>query len=427
MGAGGIGIIRISGPDAVAIAAALIGREPGALADRTLVRGEARDGAGVRVDDVLVAAMRAPKSYTGEDVAEVHGHGGAVNLGRLLRVVLAAGARSAEPGEFTRRAFENGQLDLTRAEAVVDVIEAASERALRVAQAQLAGEIGGAVESLRARAVALLAEVEAGVDFPEEDLDIAPPSVIGERADAIAADVARLADTFTLGRALRDGVSVALVGPVNAGKSSLFNALVGEERAVVTAEPGTTRDYVETRLVWSGVPVTLIDTAGEREAHSEAERRGIALSRKRAAEADVRVAVHAAPDVPRSAPPDSRDLHIATKADLGGGAWDSELLATSCADGRGVDALRAAVLERALGRASEGDDGAVVTSERQRALLDTAARGLAATAAAARAGQPAEIVALELRAGAGALSDVLGERVGGDVLDALFARFCIGK
>jgi len=424
-GAGGIGIIRISGPRAVAIAAALIGRSPDELPERTLVHGEVR-GDDEQLDEVLVVAMRAPHSYTGDDVAEVHAHGGAVNMAQLLRLVLGRGARPAEPGEFTRRAFETGRLDLTRAEAVVAVIEAASERALRVAQAQLRGSVGDAVTALRAGGIDVLAEVEASVDFPGEDLDFAPATEIGERAETLAAEVARLAQTFTYGRALREGVSVVLVGPVNAGKSSLFNALVGSERAVVTAEPGTTRDFVEARVVWDGVQVTLIDTAGEREATSEAERLGIELSRSRAETADLRVVLHVAGGAAVTAPPVERELHITSKADLAepraGG-----LLATSAVDGRGLDGLRAAILAAAVGRASDGDDGIVVTSVRQSSLLEAAARAWRAAGRAALEGQPAEILALELRAGVDALSEVVGERVDDDVLDVLFARFCIGK
>ena len=426
-GSGGVGIVRVSGPDALALARALFGTANVPLSDRRVFHAVARDAAGERLDDVLVFAMRAPRSYTGEDVVELHGHGGAANVGRLLRRVLALGARAAEPGEFTRRAFLNGKLDLTRAEAVVDVIEAGSERSLRVAQAQLAGGLAERVRELRDAAVALLAEQEARVDFPDEELEVGPDDTMAGAIATLTARVQTLADSFVLGRALRDGLTVAIVGPVNAGKSSLFNALVGSERAIVTAEPGTTRDFVEAALVWNGVPVTLIDTAGERVGESEAERRGIELSRARAAEADLRLVARAADAPPAAARSDAGSLAVMTKADVAPAEGVTGELATSAVTGAGISALREAVLARLLGRASEGDDGAVVTSERQRALLEASREALAAAEAATRAGQPAEIVALELRTGADALAEILGERVGEDMLDALFSRFCIGK
>jgi tRNA modification GTPase len=416
-GPGGISVVRLSGPDALALAAAMVGRRE--LPPRRLVRGIARDRAGDRIDEVLVVAMPSPASFTGEDVAEIHGHGGTVNAGRLLREVLDRGARLAEPGEFTRRAVEHGKLDLAAAEGLLGVIEAGSERAWRVAQAQLGGALSERVATLRARATALVAEVEACVDFPDEGLEFLAVQDVATVAGALAADCAALAGSFRLGRALRDGVEVALIGPVNAGKSSLFNALVGKERALVAPEPGTTRDYVEARVEWDGVAVTLIDTAGERDTVGEVERRGIELGRERAGAADVRVWVDEAGQG------DGTTLVVRSKADLGG-ATPVGAIATSARTGAGLDELRARILA-AAGAASDGDDLVIVTSERQRALLDRAAAAFGRAAAALTSRLPAELVAVDAREGLAALASLTGEDAGEDVLDALFARFCIGK
>jgi tRNA modification GTPase len=431
-GAGGIGIVRVSGPAAVAVAARVVGREPDRLRDRRMELATARDpGSGERLDEVLCVVMRGPRSFTGEDVAELHGHGGAANMGRLLRAVLAGGARPAEPGEFTRRAFENGRLDLTRAEAVLAVIEASSERALRLAQSQLAGSLGERIAALRAEGTALLAEVEASIDFPEEGLELAARAALARRSAALGEACSALAATFDAGRALRDGLHVALCGPVNSGKSSLFNRLVGSERALVAEEPGTTRDFVEARVVWSGVAVTLIDTAGLRETTSEVERRGIVLGAARAREADVEV--HLVPAGPigdvemedRAA--SGRVIRVLSKGDTLPAGAPVPLLVTSALTGQGIDELVEAVVARATGGRLDLDGGAMVTSERQRSLVVKAASGFARASSGSLAGQPEEVVAVDIREGVEALAEVLGERVGDEMLDALFARFCIGK
>lgn len=420
-GAGGVGIVRISGPAAVEIVRSLVGVAD--LPDRRFVHGWARDAGGERLDEVMVVVMRGPRSYTGEDVAEVHGHGGVANMARLLRAVLAQGARMAEPGEFTRRAFEHRRLDLTQAEAVADVIAAASERALRAAQAHLSGALGKDVGAVRQTVIALLAEVEASIDFPEEDLDFVAPGEVAARARAAAAWARRLAATHAVGRALRDGIEVALVGAPNVGKSSLLNALAGEERALVSAEPGTTRDWVEARVEWDGIPVILIDTAGDREA-SGVEARGVELGRARARRASVIVRVRA-PDVAETgADAYERALEVWNKADLGGVGSG---LAVSAVTGEGLGALRRAVLERVLGEAGEGSEGLVISSARHATLLTDAAAALEGAAGAAAEARPAELVALDLRAAATALGRITGEDVDEDMLDALFAQFCIGK
>lgn len=426
-GAGGVGIVRLSGPDAAAIVGRLLDRAPERFPDRTLVWGVARDRAGGRLDDVLAVVMRAPRSFTGEDVAEVHGHGGVMNMSRLLRAVVDAGARHAEAGEFTRRAFENGKLDLVRAEAILDVIEASSERAWRLAQAQLAGGLGARIGRFRERATALLAEVEACIDFPEEGEEYLGVHEVATCARSLGRELAALAGTFGLGKALRHGVDVALVGAVNAGKSSIFNSLLGSERAIVDPRPGTTRDFVEASVVWQGVTVTLVDTAGDRDASDPVEQRGIDLGRKRAAEADLRVHVHSAEHALPAFEAGGPELHVVSKGDLLAAPPGPEWLVTSARTGAGMDALRHAILARACGGVIEAGDGHVVTSERQRALLEQAARAFERAAEAMVVQAPIEVLALEIRDGTERLAELMGERVGEEVLDDLFRRFCIGK
>ncbi|MCE9577851.1 MAG: tRNA uridine-5-carboxymethylaminomethyl(34) synthesis GTPase MnmE [Deltaproteobacteria bacterium] len=429
-GSGGIAIVRVSGPAAIDVVARVLGKAPDALGDRQVVVAAARDADGARIDSVVAFAMRGPRSFTGEDVAEIHGHGGGVNSARLLRAVLAAGARSAEPGEFTRRAFLHGKLDLTRAEALAGVIGAASERAWRVAQDQLEGQLGRRIDALRADAIGVLAELEASIDFPEEGLGVELEASTVARLRAIAAASAALAGSFRVGRALRDGIVVALAGPVNAGKSSLFNALVGRERSIVAATPGTTRDYVEARVEWRGVAVTLIDTAGERAGDDvgEIERRGIALATERLTTADAVLWIAAASeDDAGGARFGARGVLVRSKADLGTPV-PVDAIASSAVTGAGLDELRAAAL-RCAGIDSDRDDGAtgIVTSERQRAGLSTAAGLFEAAATALTAKASAELIAVDVRDGVRALAEVTGVEVGEAVLDELFARFCIGK
>lgn len=427
VGIGGVGIIRVSGARAAEILASLIDRSEDRLRDREMVRGVVRARSGDRIDDVLAVVMRGPRSFTGEDVAEIHGHGGVVNMSRLLRAVLERGARQAEPGEFSRRAFANQKIDLVRAEAIADVIEAGSDRAWRVAQAQLEGGLGDRVRVLRAAGTALLAEVEACIDFPEEDNEYLERAGIAERAAAQGANISALLSTFELGRVLRNGLEVALVGPTNAGKSSLFNRLVDVERALVAPEPGTTRDYVEARRVWRGIPITFVDTAGERVAEADLEQRGIALGRRRADQVDLRIRLHPAEDgpAPGAAP---GELVVLSKCDRSSSLRSTaESLATSALTGEGVEALLDTIVERACGGAAEADDGVVVSSERQRALLERAAGAYHRAAAAVPAATPTEMIAIELKDGVESLAGILGESVGEEVLDALFARFCIGK
>ena len=424
-GPSGVGIVRLSGARAIEIVAAALGI-PGSALDRRVRLGWLRGVDGAPLDRVLAFAMRAPASFTGEDVAEIHGHGGTHNLGKLLASVVERGGRVAEPGEFTRRAVANGKLDLVRAEALFEVIHAGSDRAWRQAQRNLGGQLGDSVAELERRALTVLAELEGTIDFPEEDLEPKAVEWIANEISAARETCERLANGFRHGQAVARGIGVALVGAVNAGKSSLLNALVGSERALVAPDPGTTRDWLEVSDVWFGVAVTLVDTAGLRPTLDPIEQRGIALGEQRVGAADVVVVVNDG-----VAPWDDgaryleRALVVRTKCDLGGDARGA--LATSAATGEGLDALRHRVLEAAGVADREGDESAVVTTARQRGLAVRAEESLAAALEAWLARRPSEIVAVELRQACQALAQLRGIEVGDRVLDEIFARFCIGK
>jgi tRNA modification GTPase len=427
-GTGGVAIVRLSGPRALAIAGAVCGRAAERWEDRRLVRVRVAGADGRRIDDGLAVWMAGPRSFTGEDVVELQVHGGAVNVGMVLGAVVGAGARLAEPGEFTRRALEAGRISVAEAEAMLAVVQAPSARAWSAAQHQLGGALAREVAALRAEAVGVLAEMEAAIDFPEEGLAPATRDELRARLGGLADGAAALERSFQAGRALTEGIVVALVGAVNAGKSSLLNALVGEERVLVADEPGTTRDFIEVRVIWDGVAVTLIDTAGERPASATLERRGIELGRKRAEAADIILRV-VGPDAPPLPSPDPRELRVASKLDLAWSPPPSIALQTSTVTGLGLSAVRRAILRHA-GLADDPEAGsAVILTERQRAAAATAATHfLAAHAHLSDPLFPLELLALDTRTALTALATLTGDDPPTeDVLTALFARFCIGK
>src|SRR3981189_479927 len=285
-GRGGIGIVRLSGPAARAIAEPLLKlRHP--LAPARARSAEILDSTGETLDEAVVTWFQKPHSYTSEDIVEIAAHGSPVLLDHLLRQCLTAGARLAEPGEFTQRAFLSGRLDLTQAEAVHDIIEAPTLHQARIAARQLGGSLSLQINPIKQQLISLIATLEAGIDFAEDDIDLLPAHEITAQIQAIQTPLAALEQTFTYGRLVRDGFTLAIIGRPNVGKSSLFNRLIERDRAIVTATPGTTRDLVTERVSLEGIPVELIDTAGLRDSLDEAESIGIAKSRETMAEADV--------------------------------------------------------------------------------------------------------------------------------------------
>ena len=433
-GRGGIGVVRISGPRAAEIARGIAGRVPPAR-QATLLRF--RDADGALLDEGMVIFFVAPNSYTGEDVLELQGHGGPVVLRELLRRCLQLGARLAEPGEFTRRAFLNERLDLAQAESVADLIDAASAEAARGAARSLAGEFSARIASLVAAVTQLRMHVEACIDFPEEEIDPADRRSQVEALAVMRRDLTTLLEGAQQGAILREGLTVVLVGTPNVGKSSLLNRLAGEEVAIVTPVPGTTRDYVRATILLEGVPVHLIDTAGLRDPGDEVERIGIARTWEAIAKAGAAILIA---DVTR----DGRDeespilaripagmplARVTNKIDLAGlpasftaGGMEVAIL-LSAKSGEGVDALRTWLLQVAGWQ--PGAEGVYLARERHLVALREAGAHLAA--AAEKHLQAYELFAEDLRAAQDCLGRITGAVSADDLLGQIFSRFCIGK
>jgi tRNA modification GTPase len=426
-GRGAIGIVRVSGARAPEIARRLIGRLPEA---RVASLATARDAAGRPIDEGLALHFPAPRSYTGEHCFEFHGHGGTVVVHAVLAACLDAGARLAEPGEFTRRAFLNGRMDLAQAEAVADLIDAASTEAARSAMRSLSGEFSAAVHALGAQLVELRALTEATLDFPEEEVDALHREDAAARLARLRAGLDELRARSREGSLLRAGIQVVLAGRPNVGKSSLLNRLAGEERAIVTPIPGTTRDALREPILIEGVPLNLVDTAGLRDSRDEVERLGVERAHRELARADLVLAVHDCTereDAPALAVPAAAGrLEVYNKLDLAPGfaapAGPHPALCVSAKTGEGIEALRQAILQSA-GWRSHGES-VFLARERHLRALQAAARHLAG---AASQEQRWELFAEELRLAHEALSSLTGEYTADDLLGEIFSRFCIGK
>lgn len=386
------------------------------------------------IDEGLLTFFPGPRSYTGEDVAELGCHGNPLIVERLLRAAQAAGARLAEPGEFTRRAVASGRLDLTRAEAVLQAIEASTPEGLALAQAGLKGAVAELAEGLRAGLIDVCAELEARLDYPGEGLGFTEDAAVLARLDAVAAEAKAAAEGFKAGRAAVEGADVALIGPVNAGKSSLFNALGGSVRALVSAEPGTTRDVVERRVTLDGVVIRLLDTAGLRDDPGPIEAEGLALGQALAREADLLLVVIPAhtPALAADALARSRGrprLLIGNHADRPGAVTEADgeaLLMTNARTGEGVDALKAAI-SRALRGELPAGARPMIASARQRDLLWAVSRSAEAARDALAGGLGPAVAAEELYEGLSQLDQLMGRDTREDALDRLFQRFCVGK
>lgn len=431
-GKGGIGVLRVSGRDLAALVQAILGREP---IPRVASLGPFLDASGRAIDSGLALYFPAPHSYTGETVLELQGHGGPVVLNLLLRRCLELGCRLAEPGEFTRRAYLNDKLDLAQAESVADLIDAASSRAARAAMRSLEGVFSREVHELRDRLVELRALVEATLDFPEEEIDFLESAKAAGRLAQVSAALANVLLRSGQGARLRSGFTIVLAGRPNVGKSSLLNTLAGEDAAIVTPIPGTTRDAVARSILIEGMAVNVVDTAGLRETGDEVEALGIARTRREIERADLVLHVveatgstaedaAAAASLPESIP----RLTLRNKSDLAGlaASIDDSSICLSAKTGAGIDLLRSELLRRG-GLEGAGED-LVIARERHIEALARAQTALDAAAGHIESPVPAlELLAEELRRAQEALSVITGQFVADDLLGEIFGKFCIGK
>lgn len=442
LGEGGLAVIRISGPTALAVGDAVFApagprsQRPSAAPSHTVHYGHImRDGR--RVDEVLLTVLRAPRTYTREDTVEISCHGGLVMARLVLESVLAAGARLAEPGEFTQRAFLNGRLDLTQAEAVADLIHARTGLAAAAAQEQLAGKLSAPIHGVRDDLMNALAHIEAHLDFPDEDIAPHTRDQLLARLDQAAEFVAALQRTAREGQILRRGIRAAIVGRPNAGKSSLLNQLLGHERAIVSPVAGTTRDTVEETAEIRGIPVVFIDTAGLRDSSEEVEREGVRRSRVAASQAELVLHV-----LDGSESLDAQDqalmeelagrpvLLVVNKSDqprrliLPEGRQEASV---SCVRGAGLESLKDRIEQMVWGGRVTAEALPVTVNARQADALRRTEEGLRQAAAGLREGVSLEFAALDLRLAVSAIGEVVGKTTTEDLLDAIFRQFCLGK
>ena len=444
-GRGGIGIVRLSGPQAASIAVQLVRLthplEHGRARLADVLDEDSRIDGG-RIDEALVTFYGAPHSYTSEDLVEIAAHGSPVVLELLLNRALDLGARLAEPGEFTQRAFLSGRLDLTQAEAVRDLIEAQTLMQARQAASQLGGALSHRVQPVKQSLVELIAKLEAGIDFAEDDIDVTPQAEIARRIDELTPPLTALEASFTRGRIVHDGLTLAIVGRPNVGKSSLFNRLVERDRAIVTATPGTTRDTVSERISLDGIPLELVDTAGlrtgQRETLEEAEELGIVRSREALADAALVIVVL---DATQPLNEEERQLFASVegrpaivainKSDLAPAALAPPecgglpQVATSALTGEGIAALRERILILATGGAAA--EPGMLTSLRHRNAIATTLAALADAAQANANAIPHEMILLDLYRALWALDSLTGQTTSDDILNLIFSTFCIGK
>ena len=447
-GVGGVGIVRLSGDEALVIADRMFrarnGKRLTEAAPFSALYGEITDAEGRTIDEALALVMKAPRSYTREDVAELQCHGGSLVLRTVLERALALGARLAERGEFTKRAFLNGRIDLSEAQAVMEIVGAKTEASLRMASGRLSGRFSEKIGGFRDELLSMIAHLEAAIDFPEDDVDELSVGEVRPRIEALRTGIDALLKTARAGRILRDGLRTAILGKPNVGKSSLLNALLREDRAIVTDIPGTTRDSIEEYADLGGVPLCVIDTAGIREAEDTVERIGVERARQAAEGAALVLAVFDG-----SAPPSAEDreilsltrgkdtLFLLNKSDMpsstgwdtffGAAVPDEDILRISAKTGDGTEALTRAVTRKAFGRDASFDETQLAADARETDVLRRTAASLSSAICTIDDGMSADFVVIDLRDAWETLGEITGDTVSEEIIDEIFRRFCLGK
>ena len=443
-GEGGIGIIRMSGKDAISIGARVFtprhdNNDFTRVATHTLHYGHIIDpGTGETVDEVLISVMRGPATYTREDVVEINCHGGMMPLWRTMGLLINAGARQAEPGEFTRRAFLHGRIDLAQAEAVMDIIRAKTDLSHRAANELLMGGLSTEISNLRDRLVSLLASVEAGIDFPDEDIETESGTSLADEVSGIVTTIEGLLSSFAFGRILRDGFATAIVGRPNVGKSSLLNALLKQNRAIVTEIPGTTRDVLEEYLNVSGIPIRILDTAGIRHTNDTIEQEGVRRSLAAIESADIVLVVLDGSEKLKDE--DQRVLKevegksaiaVINKSDL---PRKLEVLdrprmqvSLSCRAGEGLDSLKRAVSDMVKQGTVRAREHAWSVNQRHKGALEQTMISLEKSLESINADLSPEFIAVDLRDALDSLGLIIGATYTEDILERIFNEFCIGK
>ena len=453
-GEGGIGIVRLTGKDSIKIADRLFHSSKGKTlsdsASHRIIYGFIKDSStGETVDEVLVSIMRSPNTYTREDIVEINCHGGMSPLRNVLELAVKHGARLAEPGEFTKRAFLNGRIDLSEAEAVLDLIRAKTDESRRIALEQLRGRLSEKILNLREQITKICVFIEAYIDFPEEDIELASKKEIIESAETILKELASLLKSYDEGRFFREGLAAAIVGKPNVGKSSLLNALLQKDRAIVTDTPGTTRDTIEEYLNINGLPLRIIDTAGIRESHDMAEKEGVKRSIRAMEDADLVIAV-----IDGSEPLKDEDIEVLgktkgkntiiviNKSDLISSeeqksrraevnsalsSYSSRVINISAAKGDGIEELKDTVFQSSVKNWKEQKEGVIVTNLRHKIAIQAAYDSLKNGIKAIETDKPLEIIAIEFRDALDRLGEIVGAVTTDDILNRIFSDFCIGK
>ncbi len=441
LGHGGIGIVRISGPKSIEIAQNIFRSNKAKYEPNTIVFGKIYDK-DIFIDDALVSYFKAPNSYTGEDVIEINSHGGMLVVQRILELVLSFGARLAEPGEFTKRAFLNGKVDLSQAEAVMDLINSKTKSENEVSAKQLDGVLGDKIRAIKAKVLDIIVDIEANVDYPEYDIEEISKNKAVSRLSEVLSDLKSLSKSFDEGKIIKNGINVAIIGRPNAGKSSLLNRFLNEERAIVTDIAGTTRDTIEESIVHNGVLINFIDTAGIRETHDKVEEIGVEKSKNAILNSDIVLVVidnslgfnkddidliKLTNDKKRFIIINKVDLNVDIDPTLLKYCENSDIIKVSAKENQGIDEVLDKIINMFITNDDINNDDIILTNKRQKGAVDKTILSFENAIKDASNDMPLDMVSINIQNGLRYLGEILGDSISEDVINGIFAKFCLGK